>query len=278
MLIVNILILFLVILWVKNMRLYSYILSASKNPDKIKCQVPYKLNDKKETIFFGACKRNLRKLLAKECNLIEKKIAIPKTDIYLLGFNGSNTVRKIVWMGKIEKLFTFEEAYNIFYNNSEFPELKSDTESPLHLKPISENNRFGYELISEFHKKNDQWVTDIVNSVEDVDIEGKKFFLKKGYSREKLVKDCCFICENIFFADGQGKGIEINDEISDYLSKMLELNYPIKAKTFSEYNIFGKTNDKKAFGFPGKWLETNNEEIIKNLVRLVLKQKKEVKT
>lgn len=260
---------------VRFLILYSYILGVSKNPDKITCKVPYKLNDKRETIFFSACKRNLRKLLAEKYKLIEKKVEIPKTDIYLLGFNGSNKVRKIVWMGKIEKLFTFEEAYNFFYNNNEFPELKSDAKSPLHLEPIYEDNRFGYKLISEFHKKNNFWVTDIVNSVKDVDIIGKKFLLKKGVSREKLVKDCCFTCENIFFADGQG--IEINDEISYYLRRSLELNYPIKAKTFSEYNIFGKTEDNKAFGFPGKWLETNNEEIIKNLIRLVIKQKKEVK-
>lgn len=257
------------------MRLYSYILSASKDPDNITCKVPYKLSNKKETIFFGPCKRNLRRLFVKDFKLIDKKVVIPKVDIYLLGFNGSNKVRKIVWMGKIEKLYTFEDAYNIFSNNNEFPELFSDACSPLHVEPINEDGRFGYKLRSKFHKKNNDWITDIVNSINDVDIKGDKFLLNKDVPREKLVKDCCFTCENIFFAEGEG--IEINNEISCFLRKSLKLNYPDKAKTFSEYNIYGKTKDNKAFGFPGKWLETDNEEIIKNLLRLILKQKKKLK-
>ena len=259
------------------MILYSYILSASKNPDEVSCKVPYKLNNKEETIFFGPCKRDLRKKLAKDSNIVIKKSEIPARDIYVMGFNGSNPdkIRKIVWIGKIKQIFTFDKARNQLQKKTGFEELFTDPFSPLHVKSFLEDNNFGYERVSRFHEGNNFWVTDIANRMDDVIIKGKKFYLKPGETRQTLTKDCCFICENLFFAEGEG--IAIDNELSILLKKALELKYPDRAKSYSDYSIFGKTKNNLPYGFPGKWLEIEDETLIKTLVSLILAKKSRVK-
>jgi len=40
------------------MKVFVYVVAASKNPDAVECVVPYRVND--DMIFFGPCKKRLR--------------------------------------------------------------------------------------------------------------------------------------------------------------------------------------------------------------------------
>ena len=84
------------------MKVYNYILAASKDPDKVDCFVLYKINS--EIIFFGPCKKHLREIFYKDYlkNALTGEVELQE-DIYLIGMNGANNekIRKIVWVPRI---------------------------------------------------------------------------------------------------------------------------------------------------------------------------------
>jgi hypothetical protein len=251
------------------MKVFIYILAASKDPEMVKCVVPYRINC--DTIFFGCCKKRLRERLFE---LYLK--AVPSgeidlnDDIYIIGLNASNAlnIRKIVWVGKIKKLYTFEQAFHIFSPKEEFKKMLDHRYSPLNLKPIYQDKKFiGYALRSEEHKEGGEWINDIANkeNLKDLSIVDYKLILCEPDKRKDiLIRDCCFTCENIFFADGKGL------EIDDGLLKIFVEAQP-ERNGIDKYAIFGRNKAGKVDGRTGSYLEVDGE-IANSLLDLVIKK------
>ncbi len=244
------------------MRLYCYIVSATNSPDNVECYVPFKVNER--LIFFGPCKRALRKELRKEFELSENdEVELIDDEIYVMGLNGSNkeTIRKIVWLGRIIKLLTFEQAYHLYGKNEDFITMVKHPISPLHVKPqYNQNKEFiGYNLISKMHKDSNEWIKDIARpDFKGISYDSESFRLKDGFSREILERDCCFICENIFFAEG--RGFEIDSELL-HLFETAQYR-----KNVDKYAIFGRDTNDNANGLRGTCLKIDDSTIITKFV------------
>lgn len=259
-------------------QLFAYVVGASKNPDGIDCLVPYEID--KKTIFFGSCKKPLRKhLYEKYVKEYPKDIRnVSSENLYIIGFNASNPnkTRKIVWVGKITKLFTYERAYNEFWKtNSKFKKMLSEEFSPLNLKPIYEDGSFvGYRLHNSLHEENNEWVLDVINRKDDknVKIMGKKLILKDPSQRKDVFsKDCCFLCDNIFFA--KGKGIDIDEKIIQIFKEF----QPEKKEDIDGYAIFGKTSNGRVDGLRGDCLKVSEpKDRMMELIALVKERAREI--
>ena len=214
------------------MKVFCYVLGSSTNPDKVECVVPYKIDE--ECIFFGPCMKSLRRGLYEGYlqNLDGGECDVSNEELYIVGFNGLNAkrIRKIVWVGKITKIMTFERAYNLMTSEEhkeKYEKMFNHPYSPLHVKPVYENNEFiGYKLRSKEHAENNEWVKDIINNCKNnpnVVIENAYLKLKDPSKRKEIfIQDACFLCENIFFA--VKKGIEIDEDILDILKKVRQRN------------------------------------------------------
>ena len=93
-------------------RAFLYILGSSSDPDNVECVVPYQIDDM--LIFFGPCKKRLRERLRSEF-LLSSDDVVPHEDLWIIGANGRNReqIRKLVWVGQITRIMTFEVAYTI---------------------------------------------------------------------------------------------------------------------------------------------------------------------
>ncbi len=247
------------------MTLFLYVVAASHDPDNVQCVVPYRVND--DVIFFGPCKKPLRKWL-RDRYLKTSNDSYPDADIFVVGVNGSNRkrIRKIVWAGSVTRVMTFEVAYNAL-KGPEFQEMRSHDCSPLHVKPLYDNaGKFlGYEHISHEHERDDRWVLDLTNRRNNPHVrdQGKQLLLKPEADRyQAFPHDCCFLCDNIFFA--QGAGIPITDEIL----KVLKSIQPDKTPAPDRYAIFGYRVDESAEGLTGRYLTTSGK-LAEGLITLI---------
>lgn len=243
--------------------LFLYVLAASSDPDNVECLVPYLVDD--EEIFFGPCKRLLRKELRARYLGASDDVHL-KEDVFVVGVNGSNRerCRKIVWAGRITRLMTFEVAYRELIG-PRYLEMRDRKDSPLHLRPVydSTGEFKGYERRSSMHAPKHEWVKDLTHSSAPyVKREGKKLLLVPGADRcQAFSRDCCFLLENVFFA--QGTGVDITGGI---LAVLKEAQH--SAEDIDEYAIFGHRADGSADGRTGRWLEMQGEGA-KELVRLI---------
>ena len=217
----------------KRVEIFLYADKASKDPDKIAGLVPFKVND--EVLFFGPDQTPFRKAM-RERFLTHKDEFFPGVDIYVIGVNDMPKVpvaRKILWIGRITRFMTFEVA-NLLLDEPGFESLldvrldKSPDKnmSPLHIEPVVMLRKtIGYRHRSDFHDKVGRdglpdWAKDVVEPrfKKDVSVSGKEFYIEDASNRKNILKrDCCFLCENIFFADGQG--MEITDDLITCLSE-----------------------------------------------------------
>ncbi len=243
--------------------LLLYVVAASHNPDNVECVVPYRIND--DVIFFGPCKKRLREWLC-NCYLKESGDSTPKEDIFVVGVNGSNRqrVRKIVWAGRVTRVMTFEAAYHAL-TTPEFQEMRSHHFSPLHVKPLYDTTGefLGYEHISREHERGDNWVLDFTNRRSNPYAikRGRQLLLKSNADRRQAFsRDCCFLCDNIFFA--QGAGIPITSEILAVLKRVQS------DKKITPYAIFGHRADASAEGLTGRYLCISGE-LAKDLMALI---------
>ncbi len=201
--------------------LFLYVVGASPDPDNIKnhCKVPFEVND--EIIFFGPCKKSLRVQLRKRF-LAACDDLTPDEDIYIAGVNCTNSIRmrKILWAGKVTRIMTFETAWNGLTENK-YTKMRSLENSPLHLMPEYDERGFftGYEHCSTYHK--DDWVMDVIRSKKDLAetiLERDRITLRNPAEKERVFKrDCCFLCENIFFVDKQG--VPITNDMVEILQE-----------------------------------------------------------
>ena len=254
------------------MKVFVYVVGKSNNPDAIECMVPYKVNE--NTIFFGPCKKPLREHLyeryLKNSDDGEAEIS---DGIYVVGVNAYNPqkIRNIVWVGKIVKVLTFERAYNVLSSKEEFKEMMKEKWSPLHLKPLYENGTFiGYGLRSKMHEEEDEWILDIIKKKDDPNakLEGKCLYLKDPSKRKNVfIRDCVFLCKNIFFAEG--KGIDIDSDILSIFKKAQP------GKSISKYAIFGLSSNGSANGLRGSYL-TIDGELANALIQKITKKKAKI--
>jgi hypothetical protein len=241
-----------------------YILGASNNPDKIECTVPFEIDEKE--IFFGPCKKRLRQKLKKEIDTNGKL----KTETYFIGLNSTNVKkeRKIVWVGKIQSNYTFQQA-NEKLVGSKYLSIKTrrkTTRFPLHVTPTKN----GYQLKSELHSENGKWILDIVSN---------RYFVKYNLNTSSLVlkdgctfdRDICFMFSNIFFANRFESGIEIDNEILSVFKKS-QLN----KKKINSFAVFGYRKDNSIDGKTGGWLELDNQST-KTIVNLIKGKSKTIK-
>ena len=125
------------------MKVFVYIVAASKDPNNVECVVPFEVND--DLIFFGPCEKRLRENFyewyLKSSPNGEKDVS--SEDLYVIGLNGSNLrkERKIIWVGKILKILTFEKAYHICSSDKRFKDMMQRQDSPLHLEPIYDSGK-----------------------------------------------------------------------------------------------------------------------------------------
>lgn len=241
-------------------KLFLYVVSASHNPDNVECLVPYLISN--EEIFFGPCKKLLRRKL-RDQYLETSDDVNPDESIFVVGVNGSNRerCRKIIWAGYITRLMTFEVAHNEL-TDSQYQQMRFENKSPLHVRPLYDSTgRFkGYEHCSLMHGKDDDWIRDFTHSNNrHVRLDGKELLLTPDASRyQAFPRDCCFLLDNIFFA--QGVGIPITNKILDVLKKAQR-----ERRDIDEYAIFGCRSDGSADGRTGRWLEItekNAEELM----------------
>lgn len=233
------------------MKIYIYILGASCNPDKIECNVPFQVDEKE--IFFGPCAKYLRKKLKKEYLKAKSVENVGAQNLYVVGLNGLNVrrcpkrERKIVWIGKILKLMTFEYAYEVMRADPRYEMILNAEESPLHVKPISNSAFKGYELRwlgakkKRLHEAKSNWVWDLIDKRDGRKTSNKfdirnceKVILKNPKDRgDVFTLDCCFILENLHFADGKRMGIRISDAI-EKIFKEVKINI---RKGFRNYKL-----------------------------------------
>jgi len=261
------------------MKVFVYIVAASKNPDYVECIVPFEVNN--DIIFFGPCKKRLRRNLyewyLKNSPNGEKDVS--SEDLYVIGLNGSNSrkERKITWVGKILKILTFEKAYHSCLSDKQFKKMMQQQGSPLNLEPIYDSRKtfIGYKLRSTEHKENDDWILDVIEKRNDpnveIDFENKTMTLRNPSNRKEIfLRDCCFLCENIFFA--RGKGIDIKEDILNIFKKA----QPNK-RGIDNYAIFGLREDGGVDGLTGNYLEISGR-IAKKMIAIVTKKAKTVHT
>ena len=237
---------------------YLYIVGASKNPDRIECAVPWRVDD--DEIFFGPCKTPLREKLRPELLGPETDRAVPEDDIYFVGFNalGVPRARKLVWAGRMREAMSFGRAW-IELDEPRYAKMRDESGySPLHLVPLDGSGRpTGYRQRGKEHLDNGEWVSDVVDDELKAGavVAGREVRLLPhktwwtGFSR-----DICFRFENLFFAtDG---GLDIDEQ----LVKILADAQPDREGVGS-LAIFGLNAAGDPEGRRGRWLELRGDEL-----------------
>ena len=235
----------------KKKYFYLYILGDDNKWNRISTPVPYRINENKS--FFGPCKKPIRESIKKKFLKDNEKVDLKgekcNHEIFISGINPAkkDEIRELLFAGKIEELFTFRYAWNHYHEmgkrDKKIKEMINGIEgkkkdigkkfSPLHLKPIEEGGKIGYEHVTDEH---DDWIYDLLSNTEinaykrilNVEhLKKKDKFLK--YIKDKNIKkkifknekeritfqrDCCFSVENIFFShrDNNYTTIQLDNE------------------------------------------------------------------
>jgi hypothetical protein len=232
-----------------------YSLGASSNPDRVCCEVPWRVDD--DHIFFGPCKKRIREHLRKRFLGPDRSHTKVTADLFLVGVNRGNKEknRKVVWAGKLSEVMTFAEAHS-HLKGDRFHKLRNHRKSPLHVRSLEEGGKLiGYEHISELHKDG-EWVADLVSKSEQSKCLHKdpKLTLKRGKNPWQVFdRDCCMLLENLFFALGQG--IEFDEEALEILRQVPSL----RKQEIDHYAIFGRTTQDRANGLRGRYLRITGD-------------------
>ena len=181
----------------------------------------------------------------------------PADDVYVVGFNGSNSrrIRKILWIGKLTRVLTFSAACDLTEHDRRYEQMRAWRSSPLHVGPIIERVRLvGYEHRSEMHADKDDWVKDLVRSASapDVTASGNRLMLRKHVSAwQGFPRDVCMFFQNRFFAAGCGLAID-----DDFVS-ILQTEQPWHS--VDGYAVFGYRADGITDGKTGSYLHLTGE-------------------
>lgn len=257
-----------------------YIMGGNEEPDRITCMVPF--SSGKGRIFFGPCMKSIRRDF-------RKRDPNPGEGIYLVGINnatkrkdrnwvdGKRKIRKILWAGRVTGIMTFGEAYSKLKGDPGFKEMVKRDDSPLHVKPIRKGRRLaGYKHRSTYHGDKEKWIKDFmvvqggtVKNDQRVMLKGDELRLKAGYDAvDVFVRDCCFMCESIFFANDYGEGLSMSDEIVSILRKDQNDR---SVKRFAPFGIRnGMLNGRRGNGLTMK--SANGMALVDEIKRQIRKQ------
>ncbi|HEX9745447.1 MAG TPA: hypothetical protein VGB30_08460 [bacterium] len=209
-----------------------YVVKPGKNPDKIDGNIPFPVNDR--ILFFGPGDANLRKYM-RDRFLTHTDDYRLQTDVYMMGVSevSKENVRKVLWLGKVTRVMTFEIAASLLkkpeFKSLDFvphPRKPEVNVSPLHVDPVVVvGNLMGYKRRTDLHPKvNKDGMPDFAKDIIHPADKGYFSFLEDEFifdgvtdRRMALKRDCCFLCETIFYADG--KGMEITDELAAIFSE-----------------------------------------------------------
>jgi hypothetical protein len=234
-------------------RVWIYVLDASRDPDNVRCVVPWMVDE--DLIFFGPCKRRMRERLRNEYLTDGRNHCSVRDDLYIVSVNGGNPkrTRKVVSTGKLSELMTFAKATERL-DGVRFSELREHPISPLHVRPLFEGGELiGYEHVSQEHIKDDEWIGDLVSDPTKVSLKARTIRLRPGVaSQEAFDRDCCMLLDNVFFA--QGEGIQFDKEAVDIL-KEAQPGRP----SIDDYAVFGVDAAGQANGLRGRFLEMDGD-------------------
>lgn len=230
-------------------RVWMYVLNSSKDPDNVRCVVPWMVDE--ELIYFGPCKRRLRERLRKEYLDGGRTHAAVSDDLYIVSVNGSNAkrVRKVVMAGKVDQIMTFAEA-STRLDGDRFAEMRDDPISPLHVRPVVVGGKLvGYRHASREHIDGDDWIGDLASKPEQISLSRRTIRLRPGAAASDVFdRDCCMLLDNLFFA--QGEGVQVDAEGV----AILKAAQPGVAG-IDDYAVFGVDTHGQANGLRGWFLE-----------------------
>lgn len=217
----------------KRVEIFLCVDKASKDPDTVGGLVPFRISD--EFLFFGPDQTPLRTEFRKRFFTHDDDIA-PDVDIYLVGVNDVSKpdgIRKIIWIGKATRIMTFAIASYLLedprFAALEDVRLEKEPDknmSPLHIDPVVLMGKLGgYRHRTDYHSKVGrdgipEWAKDVVDprDKKEFGIAGKELLLRDvSRSRKVFKRDCCILCENVFFA--QGEGMPIEDRLVAFLDE-----------------------------------------------------------
>lgn len=240
-------------------RLFIYIMSVVSNPDSMDGDnVPFVVDNNE--LFFGPCKRRLRKLIRDEYFLGHDSLTTFNDSIYFIGLNGSNSQkqRKILWAGKLTKMMTFAYAFNNLkgrryqdLRHNPNPPTKPPSGSPILVQPF--NGGIEYKKYGTLHTYPEAdrfyWYGDLTSSrksligFDPTTISSSDFVLDR---------DICFLFNIIHAAHPKIQctaGVSITDNMLGILQKGQ------KNKQINKFAVFGYQKDGKVEGKSGGWLE-----------------------
>lgn len=234
-------------------QVWMYALGASSDPDCVRCEVPWRVDEK--LIFFGPCMPDIRKRLRGIFLRPDCSRNTVTEDLFIVGVNAIKEVkkRKIVWWGRLSEVMTFAEADRRL-SGDRFKKLREHKCSPLHVQPVVEAGELvGYKHVSKLHKDEDKgnvpkWVKDLVSDWPNphVFLDGQKLKRRHGTTPwQTFDRDCCMLLENRFFALGKGiqPGIEFDKEALDILREAQH-----KKSHIDDPAIFGRDDNGKIIG------------------------------
>jgi len=246
-------------------RLYLYVLGASTSTKKVRCTVPWELNE--STIFFGPCKKRIRVRLRRKYLDNNLNYARVQEKVYLAAFNaGTNGPKHLMWAGRVREIMTFSQAYK------RFTEQKDDLDvedmlihpcSPIHVKPVPADDGpvEGYLHISEEHTENNDWIMDLVGfrRPKHAKRNGKTLWRReKGDHFKAFPRDACMVLDNIFFASNGGIPLDYDgvNTLRDFQTKdMNEADKQRIGDTIQVESPFGRTATDAVEGLRGRHLE-----------------------
>lgn len=158
---------------------------------------------------------------------------------------------------------TFQTAFNSL-QGPEFQTMRSDDYCPIHVMPLYVGGIFhGYQSNSLLHQ--DCWASDILARVDHsgVEFSGERLLLRPGANRKVFNRDCCFLLENIFFADGNG--IEIDSDMIRILKQVQP------DKQVDNYALFGYRADGSVDGLTGSHRRIDGAEA-EEFISIILKR------
>ena len=263
------------------MNAFLYIVGACDNPNHLTCQVPYRVNDQR--IFFSPCKIGFRETLRQDLGTASYRDLSQDKQYLVIGFDarggGDKTVRNILWAGITTRVMTFEFAYN-HLSHPAWKDMRTLENSPLHLQPLysPKGDFVGYRHCSKYHNSEPDdtqypdWVRDVCSSTS---LEKKlirkedSLYLQPNVTRyQAFDRDCCFLCENIFFAEG--KGMPVDDHIREILQRTQPDRKPDDVTTLA---VFGKQSNGAIHGRRGSGLTITDQTITANLLDHIRRNK-----
>ena len=125
---------------------------------------------------------------------------------------------------------TFEAAFNDLTGRN-FHVMRADLKSPLHVKPVlgTAGHFVGYRHVGEYHSETGaghrypKWIEDVASpSAIDRYLtfhpeDGSYRMTHPTNRHDAFDRDCCFLCQNVFFATN--RGIALDESIYEMLRR-----------------------------------------------------------